>query len=393
MKALTDAAEARGEDFTAAEAEQYDRIESEFDSVSKRVVRLEKEEGLAPAFSRSPVVDAAPVVADGSDAVVARSGLPAGEEYRDAFAALVRRAGSMEGITAEQRAALAIGASATGGYLVPDQFYKVLFASAEEFSFMRQEATIVPTGEHGDLIIPKRGARSAAVWLGEGAAYTESEPDFGQAILKAHKLGLYSKASDEMVDDPFFDVLSFLAQQAGEAIGITSNAAYVAGASAATDRPKGIVNQATVGVTLATGQTTTITSADSLIDLQHSIISPYRGKAKWLMHDTTVKIARKLKTTDNQYIWQPGLQAGQPDSLLGRPLVIDPNVPVPAANAVSIVYGDLKAYWIRDVQELRIKPLTELFALNGQVGIRASARTDGDLVDTAAVRTLVHSAT
>ena len=390
MRGLLDKAEGESRDLSGEEAQEFDRVEAEHDALNARIARGEKVLGLESRGGRE-VLPSEPPKDEAAD--VRAGGLPKSEEYRDAFAQLVRSAGRMDALSAEQRVALAVGVDANGGALVPDQFYKVLFESAEEFSFMRQYGTIVPTGEHGDLIIPRRGARSAAVWLAEGAAYTESEPDFGQSILKALKVGLYSKASDEMVDDPFFDVLSFLAKQAGEAIGIAANAAYVNGAAASTTTPKGIVNRATVGVTLATGQTTTITSADSLIDLQHSVISPYRANARWLLHDSTLKLVRKLKTTDNQYIWQPGIQAGVPSTLLGNEVLTDPNMPVPAANAKTVVYGDLKSYWIRDVQELRIKPLTELFALNGQVGIRASARTDGDLVDTAAVRVLAQSAT
>jgi HK97 family phage major capsid protein len=106
-----------------------------------------------------------------------------------------------------------------------------------------------------------------------------------------------------------------------------------------------------------------------------------------MMRDSTVQAVRKLKTTDNQYLWQPGLQAGQPDLLLGRPLLVDPDVPAIGTVAESVVFGDIgRGYWIRDVEGVSIKVLNELYAANGQVGFRLHRRTDGDLVDTQAVR-------
>jgi HK97 family phage major capsid protein len=112
------------------------------------------------------------------------------------------------------------------------------------------------------------------------------------------------------------------------------------------------------------------------------------------MHDSSVKAVRKLKDTTGQYLWGAGINAtNQQDSLLGYPLYSDPDMPVMAANAKSVLFGNFQYYWIRDVDGVAIQRLNELYAANGQVGFRAYHRTDGKLLNTAAVKYLANSAT
>lgn len=109
------------------------------------------------------------------------------------------------------------------------------------------------------------------------------------------------------------------------------------------------------------------------------------------MRDSTVKLIRKLKDSTGQYLWQPGLQAGQPDTILSRPLVVNPNVPAATTGLRSVAFGDISRYYIRDVEGVTVKVLNELYAANGQVGFRIHRRTDGDLRDTAAVKVLTQA--
>lgn len=441
MKSLSEAAEARGEDFTAEESQSYERIEGEFDSLTRRIERREKEEGIAPGLQRTaPVEDVDPaeeragvpesrsaalvrsIMTGGSDeavaelrAMAARSDVSdlrsrasrgdadarrlylATDEYRDAYVAYMRTLNGAisESITDEQRAALAVGTGATGGYTVPVEFLNELVVRQREFSPIRQLARVITTAGSGDLQVPRVGAtRASAAWTGEAVAYTESEDSFEQVVLKSYKAAIIAKASEEMVHDSAFDVLGWIARSSGEAIGLLESAAFIAGASGSTTTPEGLFTKATVGVTLATGQTTTIASADSLIDLKFSVLSPYRARASWLINDASIKLVAKLKDSTNQYIWQPGLVAGQPDRLLGQPVYAVPDVAVAAANALTIGYGDVgAAYLIRDVEGTSAQALNELYAATGQVGYRVHKRTDGDLVDDTAFKTLKQSAT
>lgn len=406
MRAITDKAVAEKRDLTSEESQEWDRLDGEIESLAKDIRRAERELGLESEMSRDVVnpdgrgentereaaffdmAEGRYVTGAGVEERI-RTRPTASRAYRDAFEALVRATvrGGIANLSAEQRAALQVGTDSEGGYLVPDEFYRQLQESLREFGIVRELATIITTGDHGDLQVPQVATHMTAAWTAEEAAFTQSEPTFGQKILGAFKAGAISKISDELLLDSAFDVLGFLARDAGQALALLENTAFVTGASGSTTTPEGIVKKATVGKTFAANNAIT---ADELIDLYHSVLSPYRGRAVWMMRDSTVQAVRKLKDTTNQYLWQPGLQAGQPDLFLGRPLRVDPDVPAIATVAESVVFGDIAGYWIRDVEGISVKVLNELYAANGQVGFRVHKRTDGDLVDTSAVKVGKH---
>ena len=129
-------------------------------------------------------------------------------------------------------------------------------------------------------------------------------------------------------------------------------------------------------------------SFDDVMDLFYALKSPYRRKAVWVLNDTTVKALRKLKDNNGNYIWQPSVQAGQPDMILNRPYYTSAYVPEVAAGAKVMAFGDFSYYWIADRQGRSFKRLNELFAANGQVGFLASQRVDGKLVLPEAVKTM-----
>ena len=129
-------------------------------------------------------------------------------------------------------------------------------------------------------------------------------------------------------------------------------------------------------------------SFDDMIELFYSVKSPYRKKAVWVLNEQTVKVLRKLKDNTGNYIWQPAVSSGLPDTILNRPYVTSVYAPVSAAGAKPIAFGDLSYYWIADRQGRSLKRLNELFAMNGQVGFLASQRVDGKLILPEAVKTL-----
>lgn len=382
MRELQSAAEAADRDLTAEEAQEFERREADFDSITGRIERLEKMEGFASDSQREnpAVADSEPEEAVSSDPAEVR------EIERRAFEKMLRNKGDVSKLDRDERAALQVGTDSEGGYTVPDSFLAQIIESMREFGVVNALATHITTADNGQLSIPTVATNATAAWTAEEAAYTQAEGTFGQVTLNAYKLGVISKISDELITDSAFDLLSWLAKDHGEALGLKSGEAYAVGASNATDKPRGLLNRATVGVTTAanTGFTT-----DELIDVQHSVTSPYRPNSVWLMNDATVKVVRKFQDQDGQYIWQPGLQAGSPDVLLGAPVYTDPSIDSVAATKVVAAYGDVaKAYIIRDVEGVTVKVLNELYAANGQVGFRTSLRTDGDLRDAAAVKTL-----
>jgi HK97 family phage major capsid protein len=409
MKALSDKAEAEGRDLTADEYEQYGKLESDLDAKDTHAKRLQREAGIESNMTRDvalPEAVPAPVDRTVSEVAEVRARAERGDkqaqreyiasdEYRDAFVAGMK-ARSLGDLDAESRAALNVGTGAQGGFLVPAEFQRQLVESERFYGTIRQLSTVIVTADNGALSIPKvdDANRMVATWTAEAAAFTESEDQFLQATLGSFKQGTISKLSDELILDSAFDILGFVARSAGQALGLLANTAYAVGASGSTTTPEGLLVKSSIGRTMPTGNSTSITSADELIELYHSVRPAYRPRGTWVFSDTAIKQVRQLKTSQGVYLWQPSLTTGDPDTILGRPVVADPDVAVPAANALCGGFGDVKsAYWIRDVQDVTVKILNELYAANGQVGYRTHRRTDGDVIDTLAFKTLKNSAT
>jgi HK97 family phage major capsid protein len=185
------------------------------------------------------------------------------------------------------------------------------------------------------------------------------------------------KVSDELLQDSVFDIENYISAEFARRIGAAEEEAFITGDGSG--KPTGLLH-ATLGA--GTGMTTAgnAVTADEVIDLVHSIKSVYRKKAVFLMNDSTIKAIRKLKSIEGQYLWQPGLKEGQPDTLLNYRIVTSPYMPEVAAGNKVILFGDFKSYWIADRQGRSFQRLNELFAVTGQVGFRATQRVDGRLV-------------
>lgn len=446
MKALSGLAASEGRDLTSDEYEKYGRLESDLDAKSRHIERMETELELDGKLTRAHTAAHEPVAIEADERGVAkvsssraanlfarvhRSGdeaaidelrhmagrvgidtlakrmradkkdhearmlYAATDEYRDAWIAYIRATGTTDQMDAEARAALNIGTGTQGGYTVPVEFYRQLVISERFYGIMRQLARTIVTADNGDVTVPKvdDANRMSAGWVAEAGAFSESEDQFLKTTLQAFKAGTIAKVSDELILDSAFDILGFVAESAGQAIGILSNTAYVTGSSGSTTTPEGLFTKATVGYTMPTGNTSAVTY-NGVVELLHSVRPAYRSRGVFVGSDTVLKQLRQLTDSQNRPLWEPSVQAGEPDSILGKPIYADPDVAVPAANALSLGFGDVsRAYWIRDVQDITAKVLNELYAANGQVGVRVHRRTDGDIVDTLAFKTLKQSAT
>lgn len=391
LKKINDAAEAAERDLTAEEATEYRRLDAEFERLSKRIERGEVELDREARLGRDRPADGRLAGILGATRADSHEDDAAEVESR-AFTAFLRARGDLSALDAELRAPLQVSPSAQGGYTIPAAWATKLIEAARQFGVIEQLADAIDTDGGGDLHLPVVVDPStlSASQVAESGAYTETEDTFSEVILRAYKYGTLSKASDEMVNDSLFDIASFVLDRSAQAIALAINPKLVNGTG--TNEPRGILNN-TIGVTLPTGNTTSITS-DGLFDLYHSVPVPYRANASWILHDTTLKFVRKLKDTTGQYLWQPGLQAGQPDLLLGRPVFIDPDFPQPAANAKTVLFGDVKRnYVVRRAGAPTLKVLNERYADLGQVGFRVDRRIDGNIQDAAAARLLVQSAT
>ena len=300
----------------------------------------------------------------------------ASAEYKKSFWSAMRNKRSYE-----VQNALEAGEDSEGGYLVPEEFEATLIDKLTEENVIRTLATIIPSS--GDKKIPVVASHGAASWTDEEAEYIESDDAFGNILLGSHKLTTIIKISEELLNDAAFNMESYIAAEFARRMAAAEEAAFLAGDGSG--KPTGLLNMGETGVTSAAAAALT---ADELIDLYHSLRTPYRQKAVFITNDNTVKAIRKLKDGTGQYMWQPGLQAGQPDTLLNRPLITSAFMPEFAAGNKVMAFGDLSYYWIADRQGRSFQRLNELFAKNGQVGFRTFQRVDGKLTLAEAVKAL-----
>jgi HK97 family phage major capsid protein len=226
--------------------------------------------------------------------------------------------------------------------------------------------------------VPIAATGSTATWVAENGTIPVSDVTFGQKTLDAFKLTDQIKVSTELLQDSMFDLEGYLSEEFARALGVAEEQAFIAGTGLG--QPTGIF-KATGGADIGTTAAAQAAIAfDDVVSLIYALKSPYRRNAVFLTHDATVSAMRKLKDANGQYLWQPSLQAGQPDKLFGYPLYTSPYVPTLAAGALSLAFGDFSNYWIADRQGRTLQRLNELYAGNGQVGFLITERVDGKVI-------------
>lgn len=375
MRGILNTAEKENRDLTTEENEKYNAMEGKADSIQNRVKRIESQNKLDSSLDQA-IENSAKIILDTGEKA------KYGKDYGDAFYNAMRYGTSAA--SADVMNALQVGTNSEGGYIVPEEFETMLTAALQDINEIRQYANVISTGS--DRHIPVESSLGTATWTAEEAAYTESDAAFGRVTLESHKLGTIIKVSEELLQDSFFGVDSYLATNFGKRFGLAEESAFVAGDNSG--KPNGIVQGSSLGVTAAGAAAIT---SDELIDLYHSLARPYRSNAVFMMNDSTAKLVRKLKDGNNQYLWQPGIQAGQPDMLLGRPVVVSTAMPAATTGLKSMIFGDLSYYTIADRTGTVMQRLNELYAANGQVGFRAYKRTDGETTLSAGIKHLIQA--
>jgi HK97 family phage major capsid protein len=267
---------------------------------------------------------------------------------------------------------------------LPTSFVGQLYRYLVDTSSIRQtNPTVYSTSSGEQLVVPRSTAEGSAQWVAEAGNILQSDPTLSSVTLHAYKVAKLLQVSSELLADTGFDIVGYMAEHAGRNLGVAVDTAYVAGTG--TTQPSGFIGSATVGITAATGTGSlvglptsgTVVGADVLIELYHSILPQYRARASYVMNDSTIKVVRKLKDTTGQYIWQPALVAGQPDTILGRPVFADPHMPVIGTSTKPIAFGDFAGYFIRDVTPIRFERSDDFLFGSDLIAFRAIYRTDG----------------
>lgn len=360
----------------------YAEMEKEFDSLTKEIARLDRKDAIENELNKpvnTPIVNT-PRVEDEEDKAGRGS-----KNYKKSFWNAMRS----KTIRPDVQDALHIGTDSEGGYLVPDEYEKQLIEALEEENIFRKLATVIKTSS-GDRKIPVVASKGSASWVDEEGLIPESDDTFGQVSIGAYKLGTLIKVSNELLADSVFNLEAYISKEFGRRCGAKEEEAFFNGDG--TGKPVGVLHAtlgAEVGVTAASA---TEIKADEVIDLFYSLRAPYRKRAVWILNDSTVKAIRKLKDANGNYLWQPALTAGTPDTILGRPVYTSAYVPSIAAGNKTIIFGDLSYYWVADRQGRTFKKLSELYATTDQTGFMATQRVDGKLILREAVKVLVQKA-
>ena len=376
-KAFLDSHRDKNGILSAEDTETYERMEQDIVNLGKEIDRQDR----LDAFERElKAPTSEPLTSKPDGAKMEMKTGRASDEYKKNFWIALRSKYPLPSVTN----ALQVGTDSEGGYLVPDEFERTLIEALEEENIFRRIATVIHSNS-GDRKIPVVASKGTAGWIDEEGLYPESDDSFGQLSLGAYKLGTMIKISEELLNDSAFDMEGYITREFARRIGTKEEEAFFKGDG--TGKPLGLLADtggADIGVT-TTGASIT---ADDVIDLYYSLRVPYRKKAKWIMNDSTVSALRKLKDQNGQYLWQPSLVAGTPNTILGCEVISSPFMPSIATGEKAIAFGDYSYYWIADRQGRTFKRLNELFATTGQVGFLGAQRVDGKLILPEAIKVL-----
>ena len=342
----------------------YAGMEKDLSDLTNEIHRMERRDAIAAELAK-PVSD--PLTEKPQREKGEKFGR-ASDAYKEDFGYLLRGKRMVHNVLSE-------GVDANGGYLVPEEFERQIIDTLKEENVMRRLCKVITTSN--ERKIPVAATHSTAAWTAENAAFTESNPTFSQKTIDAYKLTDLIKVSVELLDDSAFDLESYIAREFANAFCTAEEQAFCVGTGSS--QPTGLftANGGTVGVTAASSTAVTV---DEVISLVYALKAPYRKNAKFLMNDATVAAIRKLKDSYGNYLWQPSVQAGQPDTFLGYELYTSPYVPTIAAGALAVAFGDFQNYWIADRTGRTVQRLNELYSTNGQVGFVASERVDGKII-------------
>lgn len=387
MKATLDRADAEKRDLSVEENTDFEQRTADLSRLDERIASLTDAENrdadIQASFEkiqkrgqRGDIREDRGGDATPTDAARLRAVLT-GEKRSDVF---TPAAGTTMSRVIESRA-LSKLTSAAGGNLIGQTFYDRLIEHLIETASLVNVASTMTTTTGEQIAVPKTTAHGTAALVAEAGTIPQGDPTFGQAFLDAYKYGDLIQISHELVNDTGFDLEGYVARQAGRAVGNAFGAHLMTGTG--TNQPQGLIPAVTVGKTGATTVGGAFT-VDDLIDLKYSVIAPYRNgpRVGWMLRDASVGALRKLKTAQGVYLWEPGLQVGEPSRFDGDPIYTEINVPAIATSAKSVLYGDFSAYMVRLVEGLRFESSVD-FAFNTDlITYRCLLRGDGELLDT-----------
>lgn len=323
------------------------------------------------------------------DAAESKQSTAVPSEYRKAFQNYLRK-GMDAGLEHFQAKALSVGSDPDGGYLVTPAMSGKIVKAIFETSPMRQLASVETISSDALELIDDHD-QAAAGWTAETASVSEtSTPQIAKRNIPVHELYAQPKATQKLVDDSAIDIENWLATKIADIFARKEATAFISGNGAG--QPRGILSYAAGAgwgmIEQVNSGTSGAVTADGIIKVFYALKDGYSKRASFLMNRTTVQAVRLLKgTTNDQYLWQPSLSAGTPDTLLGAPVYMATDMPVVAANSLSVACGDFQSGY-QIVDRIGIRILRDPFTEKPFVKFYTTKRVGGDVVNYDAIKLL-----
>ncbi len=277
---------------------------------------------------------------------------------------------------ADELRALTVSSDAQGGYLAPAEMSSEFIRDLAQVSPVRSVASVRQTGAPS-VLYPKRTGITSAKWKGENQAQEASEPSFGQAEIVIRELNTYVDISNQLLADSAGQAEAEVRLALAEDFGQKEGRSFVLGAGVL--EPEGILTNPDIAA-VANGSIEGIT-ADGLVRTIYSLPATYRNAGTWAMNGTTLGLIRLMTNAQGQFLWQPSLAAGNPETILGRPVIELPDMPdAKDANSTPILFGDFSGYRIVDRVGLSILVNPYLLATNGMTRVHATRRVGGGVI-------------
>lgn len=362
----------------------YDRLKTEEDKLVEIAEKLSAGDAvrarIAPAIAQAHD-EGAPAKGDGELLATVRAALRSvknDEKFEERVLNLAIDHGKVLEIAGQMRAIADFSDSAA---LFMNDFSTKVAVYQRTMSPWISQATVIDADNGRPLVIPKLTADPTTYTPGEATAITENSGTLGEATATPLAYKALSYISNEAEEDEVIGLLNLIAQQQGRSLGFTAGTAMSAS----------ILTAATNGGTaggLGGGSTATFIGYEDFLDLKYGAPAPYRLVGSWVMANGAIKKARKFTDKNGQYLWQPAIAAGQPDTFDGQAVYEDPGLATPASATKSVIYGDMSG-WVIKQRGLRVAVSTEFKFDTDQVAIRSVYRVGGALPDVLALRFLV----
>lgn len=382
-RAIHDRATKENRDLNADEQKSYDGFMNERSALDKQIQREENIRKLAA-----------------DDATVETRDLPNNPEERgddkanakramDAFSKALRS--GVTSLTEAEHRDLSVGSGPDGGFLVPPtQWVNDLIKFVDDAVFIRGKATKHTLVQAESLGMPSLDTDIAdSDWTSELATGSaDSSMKFGRRELKPSPLAKRVKISNKLLQRSATPIAALVMQRLGYKFGVTEEKAFLTGNGVG--KPLGLFTASNDGVSTArdvssganafsaTAGSASQTSADALISMKYSLKAQYQQRGEWLFHRDIMKIVAQLKDANGQYIFRESLRAGEPDTLLGRPVNVSEFAPNTNTTGLYIgMFADFSFYHIVDVLGMQVQRLNELYAETNQTGFIGRAEVDG----------------